>query len=82
MIDLIGNTEARDAVMAKIEARSIQDMSLGTRGRLPISFAVKGENGGIAVSIDRTGVVRFYDRNGRGGGGTLNRPGTAGGHLV
>lgn len=71
MTDLIRNTEARDAVMAKIEALALHDMSRGTKGRLPISLGIKGENGHIAVSIDQKGVIRFYDRVCADGSGIL-----------
>lgn len=71
MTDLIRNTEARDAVIAKIEAGPIHDLSRATKGRLPISFAIKGQNGQIAVSIDQAGIVRFYDRSPLSSAGAL-----------
>lgn len=71
MTHLIRNTEARDAVMAKIEGRPLHDMSKATKGRLPISLGIKGENGQIAVSIDQKGIVRFYDRVCADGSGIL-----------
>lgn len=63
MTDLVRDIEARNAVIAKIEARPIHDMSRGTKGRLPISFAIKDDDGQVAVSIDQAGIVRFYDRD-------------------
>lgn len=71
MSNLIQNIAARDAAMAKIAGSPLHSLAAKARGRLPISLAVKDTNGQIAVSMDNTNIVRFYDRTGGHGGGIL-----------
>lgn len=59
-VQLIRNEVARQAVIRKLKAASaLADFAPGTNGRLPVSYGIEG--GRVAISVDGTGVRRYYD---------------------